>query len=177
MLRRPVFVTWRTLLVKWMFIFCSQTLNDPFSAAAGSVCIKTKWGEIQPSRTPWKNLLARSTNFTVVGVLFPLPWSSYSTFRNVWRMHVSLFLPRIQNCSSSFRDTYHIWMISSNFINKSDNKTTKKLLNSTICHFGWRTTIRQRLSRAPQDRGYVHYRARTNWPRCDRSGHQCCDVL
>ena len=44
------------LLVNWASVLCSQHLKAPLSAAAGSVCIKTKWVEIQPSSIPWKPL-------------------------------------------------------------------------------------------------------------------------
>ena len=145
MLRRTVFVTWRTPSRQVDIRFCSQNLNDPLSvaAAAGFVCIKSysKPNEMKFNHQVFLgNLLTRSTNFTVFNVLHPCRdlhiWNFFFSFL---RILFSRFLPRIrrlvQNCSSTFQkksgskpskfNHLSFWM-ANNYSSASQPRTTRR---------------------------------------------------
>ena len=95
--------------------FFSQNLNDPLSAAAGFVCIKIIQNQMRWNstikyflETSWRDLqISQSSFFNVLfppAVMFMIKISLLLFF---FRIHVSLFRPRIrrlvQNCSSTFQ--------------------------------------------------------------------------
>ena len=185
MLRRTVFVTWRTpsrqvdirfdVSVLFCLFFCSQNLNDPLSAvAAGSVCINTTWVEIQPSGIPWKppdeiykcHQISQSSLFSFS--CRDLHTQNFADFRESTFL---LFAHRF--FSSSENSTFG----PKRFINISSNNRTVSQVNSTIFHFGWRTTTRQHLSRAPLEGVMSTTKHACTGPRNYRSGHLCCDEL
>ena len=127
------------VLVEWKYIrFLFSTFNDSLlAAAAGSVSIKTRCVEIQPSSIPWK------------------PLDEIYQFHS---LRCSLLPCRdlhFQNLNSSISQIFDtaLFLFSENstfgpkpFINISSRNRAPSQVNSSMTHFGCRTTTRQHLS-------------------------------
>ena len=112
------------------------------------------------------NLLTRSTNFTVFLFFFPPAV--------IFMFKISLFFS--ESTFLFFVREFDVWSktVHQHFIKK--NRTVSQG-NSTICHYGWRTTTRQHLSRAPLEGVMSTTKHACTGPRNYRSGHLCCDEL
>ena len=111
--------------------------------------METSGGDLQISLSP---------------VFFKPPWSLYSTYRRSSRIHVSRFRPRIRPLARKCSSTCH----------QEFGQHYCKFINSTSCHFGGRTTIRQHLS------GALLYPLLGRLSLASvvyRSGHLCFDEL
>ena len=134
--------------------FVLNNLKATLSAAAGSVCIKTKCVEIQPSSIPGK------------------PLDEIYQFHS---LRCSLLPCRdlhFRNLNSSISQIFDnaLFLFSENstfgpkpFINISSRDRAPSQVNSSMTHFGCRTTTRQHLSSAPLAL-YPLLRMRVYWP-------------
>ena len=137
MSRRTVFVTWRTPSRQMdirFFLKIWTTRSRRRRDSYVSKLFKTKWDEIQPSSISWKPP-DEIYKFHSLQCSSPLPWSSYLKFL-LFFFENPLFSFPSEN--STFGPKL--------FINISSKNRAVSQVNSTICHFGWRTTIRQHLS-------------------------------